>query len=108
MGLEQDLADLEEILQSTKIIPFPGHRRTGRYGRAALSRFTSLIYLFPDASQPNLREPVQIFQNGLGPLVINDEVNFVPVGPRRTLVVIFTNPVRVGDVIQATYLVARE
>ena len=108
MGMEQDLADLEGILQSSNVVSISRHRRSGRIGRAALSRFTSQIYMFPDACQPELREPVSIYQNGLGPLVVDDEVEFLPVGPKKLLVVIFTNPVRIDDLIQATYLVARE
>ena len=108
MSVEEDLEELEEILQDPKVVPFLGHVREGTFLRKQLVRFTLQIYLFPVAFQPDLRQPVEIYQNGIGPLSPDDEYQLVPVGPEKMqIAVVFSSATQTDDNLQARYIVAR-
>jgi hypothetical protein len=73
-----------------------------------MTRYSDHVWLFPFGAAPDVRQPVQVFRNGL-PQWMGEEVRLVRVGTKRpTTVAVLEPPTREGDVVQASYAVFPE
>jgi hypothetical protein len=99
-----EISELDKVLQEETVEVlrdrFPGQRR---HIRQPLVQWGNYTWLFPFGVQPDLREPVEVYRNGISQWM-GQECEVLVVGkPRWVAVAVFHSPSREGDVVQATY-----
>jgi hypothetical protein len=100
-----ELAELAEILDSEQLHVLRDRYARPREVRQPLLRFTDRVWLFPFGVTPDIRQPVQVYVNGLLAWM-GREVELVRVGRVHPVVVaVMGRPLHLGDVVAAVYVV---
>jgi len=103
MEMPPELGSLAEMLDSGKLQPLRQRVLERRFLKTRLERFSGRVFFFPLGIQPNLKVPIQVFQNGLCMADPHDYAFRVVGKDTKVAVVIFDHELPVDDIIQASY-----